>query len=750
MNNNNINNINLHKLNTNKNNPIKIYTIYKKNEKKIKYKYGNFESTFKVQKYYSKSQNDNIVIDINGGMSSGASATVFLDIDIKDKIFKEIHDENGKEFKALLFQYFMQKYYKYSDKDKLKYLCMLDEFGEIIIDDDFKQILFYETYLSKKREFQITNNRLKNFENKIFNNNKKYENISQITINNKTINKSKAETISNISKYVDEKIKSNSITTIEYYYAIMENCGTDLSKYFSELKNNNLQKLLNIFKECCEAVKIIHDLGYLHLDIKPQNFLISNKEQIKIIDFGESQKVGYKTKYYIGTPYYIANDWMKNYLSEPKIETTLLYHHDIFALGCMFVELLFKYVLYEKKFDMVCPLKELLKSINNTIINKKAKMLELTKKARKEYDIVEHNYMLELMKKANISGNIITLIDHMVNPYPFYRLENINQVIKILNNNYNNDKIEIKKGNEKIHGEILFKRNDFTLNNIKVGKEISGGSYATIYKIDNKYVYKEYKDENYFDKEMNGLKFHAFLESEYKDDKLKYLCKLYEFGTIDNKILYGIMENCGIDTYEYIIKIIQKKSGVPQIIFKEIFKVFKECCEAVKIIHDLGYLHLDIKPNNFMIKDNQIKIIDFGESHKVGYKTTDSFGTKYYIANNRIEKNSKEETTLQYHHDIFSLGYTFVDILYRLCKYLKGESINKEPENESLNQLKARRNSHKEYVKTYFEKNFEKKFKKNNIITLIDQMVDPNPNKRYQNINYVITQINSIIEDLKK
>jgi serine/threonine protein kinase len=106
----------------------------------------------------------------------------------------------------------------------------------------------------------------------------------------------------------------------------MENCGTDLANYFykisnnnlNNLLNNNLQKLLNIFKDCCEAVKIIHDLGYLHLDIKPNNFMIKDN-QIKIIDFGESQKVGYKTTDLIGTEYYIANDWMKNYLSEPKI-----------------------------------------------------------------------------------------------------------------------------------------------------------------------------------------------------------------------------------------------------------------------------------------------------------------------------------------------------------------------------------------------------------------------------------------------
>ncbi len=371
MNNNNINNIILKKLNTNENNPIKIYTIYKKNEKKIKYKYGNFESIFNVEKYYSKSKNDNIEININGEINSGASAIVFLDIGIKNKIFKEIKDKNNdkKEFKALLFQYFIQKYYKYSDEDKLKYLCMLDEFGNIIVDIDYIQFI----NKSLKLNYPLSN-----------------KNIQSIG---------------------------------ERYYAIMENCGTDLSKYFSTLNKNknNLQKLLNIFKECCQAVKIIHDLGYLHLDIKPQNFLISNKgqnkEQIKIIDFGESQKVGYPTNDLFGTSDYIANDWMKNYLS--KEETILQYHHDIFALGCMFVELLFKYILKKKDFDMVCPLKELSNKKNISIIQE----------YRENYNIKQHNKMLKVMKDANIKGNIITLIDRMVNPDPKKRYQKIDDVI---------------------------------------------------------------------------------------------------------------------------------------------------------------------------------------------------------------------------------------------------------------------------------------------------------------------------------
>jgi serine/threonine protein kinase len=64
--------------------------------------------------------------------------------------------------------------------------------------------------------------------------------------------------------------------------------------------------------------------------------------------------------------------------------------------------------------------------------------------------------------------------------------------------------------------------------------------------------------------------------------------------------------------------------------------IFKECCQAVKIIHDVEHLHLDIKPENFMIKDNQVKIIDFGIVKENKYETLPTFGTSKYIASDWI------------------------------------------------------------------------------------------------------------------
>jgi serine/threonine protein kinase len=127
-------------------------------------------------------------------------------------------------------------------------------------------------------------------------------------------------------------------------------------------------------------------------------------------------------------------------------------------------------------------------------------------------------------------------------------------------------------------------------------------------------IIKKESDEN----EFKALIFHYLLQKYYynnKESNLKYLCTLYEFGnfSFEDKI-YAIMENCGIDLFYYLGDIMNSNKNLSnKNKFKKLLILFNECCEGVKLIHDLGYLHLDIKPENFMItNDGNIKIIDFG------------------------------------------------------------------------------------------------------------------------------------------
>ena len=82
-------------------------------------------------------------------------------------------------------------------------------------------------------------------------------------------------------------------------------------------------------KQIGEGISYLHSFGIIHRDIKPDNILITNKNEIKIIDFGLSKIIGNteKTNEGYGTLHYAA----------PEILLRIPYGKeiDIWALGIL-------------------------------------------------------------------------------------------------------------------------------------------------------------------------------------------------------------------------------------------------------------------------------------------------------------------------------------------------------------------------------------------------------------------------------
>ncbi|GAI45069.1 unnamed protein product, partial [marine sediment metagenome] len=49
---------------------------------------------------------------------------------------------------------------------------------------------------------------------------------------------------------------------------------------------------------------------------------------------------------------------------------------------------------------------------------------------------------------------------------------------------------------------------------------------------------------------------------------------------------------------------------------KKKFSIFREILDAFQEIHKEGVVHRDIKPQNLLIKDNKIKVADFGIAYR--------------------------------------------------------------------------------------------------------------------------------------
>ena len=67
-----------------------------------------------------------------------------------------------------------------------------------------------------------------------------------------------------------------------------------------------LMDIVDTFIQAAQGLKAMHQLGYVHCDIKPNNIIRNDKGEVKVIDFGQTAKIGTIKERIQGTPDYIA------------------------------------------------------------------------------------------------------------------------------------------------------------------------------------------------------------------------------------------------------------------------------------------------------------------------------------------------------------------------------------------------------------------------------------------------------------
>jgi hypothetical protein len=61
---------------------------------------------------------------------------------------------------------------------------------------------------------------------------------------------------------------------------------------FSNQRRASLQQRLNLFRQAAMAVDYLHENGVVHCDLKPQNMLVTESGQVKLLDFGIARLIG--------------------------------------------------------------------------------------------------------------------------------------------------------------------------------------------------------------------------------------------------------------------------------------------------------------------------------------------------------------------------------------------------------------------------------------------------------------------------
>ena len=136
------------------------------------------------------------------------------------------------------------------------------------------------------------------------------------------------------------------------------------------------------------------------------------------------------------------------------------------------------------------------------------------------------------------------------------------------------------------------------------------------------------------------------------------IVKLYDVAILDDKV-FLFLEFCGGGDLNNRL---MEFGGI--LCESEVLLIFKQVCEAMKQLYNNNIIHRDLKPANILIKDNTIKLTDFGFAREVftGMNEASEFtrlGTPIYMSPqilNSIPFSSKT--------DIWSLGIMIYEMLY--------------------------------------------------------------------------------------
>jgi NIMA (never in mitosis gene a)-related kinase len=91
---------------------------------------------------------------------------------------------------------------------------------------------------------------------------------------------------------------------------------------------------LDIFTQCCLALKHIHDRKIVHRDIKAQNIFLTKNKIVKLGDFGIAKVLNNTMQLcrsMVGTPYYLSPEIINN--------KPYSFKSDIWSMGAMLYEL---------------------------------------------------------------------------------------------------------------------------------------------------------------------------------------------------------------------------------------------------------------------------------------------------------------------------------------------------------------------------------------------------------------------------
>lgn len=113
------------------------------------------------------------------------------------------------------------------------------------------------------------------------------------------------------------KKKVSLLGAVSELYLVMEHVdGSSCERHPPQ----KFEDALYIFEQVAEGLAAMHAKGFVHADMKPNNVIVDDKQQAKIIDLGQSCKIGTVKQRIQGTPDYIAPEQVHRRAITPKTD----------------------------------------------------------------------------------------------------------------------------------------------------------------------------------------------------------------------------------------------------------------------------------------------------------------------------------------------------------------------------------------------------------------------------------------------
>jgi serine/threonine protein kinase len=425
---------------------------------------------------------------------------------------------------------------------------------------------------------------------------------------------------------------------------VMESFPKNLMTHLTYLRNKNFvfteeliahlfSKLLNSFAQM-EALRIYHG------DIKPQNMLVDDFWNIKIIDFNcslakqeEITEAATGINPIQGTQGYRAPEVEEYFRQGTGKAPYRVEKADVFSLGMVFLQMI-----------LLIPV---------TGLNTKEKnpdLMQVVETVPFEWaqDLLKN--MLDINpKKRNSFNNLSILMDEIKAGIPVSSVPNLIEIIDPDRFQTINPPL-IARTTNKFHICIY-------------EAVLDGDSNAAV-----KY-YKPYNPNEDCSRIIQEIRVYQTL-SELASPKN---CFLKYYGTFvkEGNIFYMVMEYYPDNLMKYITYL----KGINFVFTEELIApLFSKLLNSFAEMESLGIYHGDIKPQNMLV-DNQwnIKIIDFNnsllkdeEQTELDSEVNPIQGTRGYVAPELIEYLGQKNLDVKYKvgkSDVFSLGMVFLQMI---------------------------------------------------------------------------------------